>query len=41
MLEINKLYNSDCMDGMKQFPDKYFELAKKLGIEVVRKERKQ
>jgi site-specific DNA-methyltransferase (adenine-specific) len=27
MLEINKLYNMDCMDGMKQFPDKYFELA--------------
>jgi site-specific DNA-methyltransferase (adenine-specific) len=20
-------YNMDCMDGMKQFPDKYFELA--------------
>lgn len=27
MLELNKLYNMDCMDGMKQFPDKYFELA--------------
>lgn len=27
MLELNKLYNCDCMDGMKQFPDKYFELA--------------
>ena len=26
-LELNKLYNMDCMDGMKQFPDKYFELA--------------
>lgn len=20
-------YNIDCMDGMKQFPDKYFDLA--------------
>lgn len=27
MLELNQLYNMDCMDGMKQFPDKYFELA--------------
>ena len=27
MLELNKLYNMDCMEGMKQFPDKYFELA--------------
>jgi site-specific DNA-methyltransferase (adenine-specific) len=27
MLELNKLYNLDCMAGMKQFPDKYFELA--------------
>ncbi len=27
MLEINKIYNMDCMEGMKQFPDKYFELA--------------
>jgi site-specific DNA-methyltransferase (adenine-specific) len=27
VLEMNKLYNMDCMDGMKQFPDKYFELA--------------
>ena len=27
MIELNKLYNMDCMDGMKQFPDKYFELA--------------
>ena len=26
-LELNRLYNMDCMDGMKQFPDKYFELA--------------
>ena len=27
MLEINGFYNMDCMEGMKQFPDKYFELA--------------
>ena len=27
MLEINRLYNMDCMEGMKQFPDKYFDLA--------------
>lgn len=27
MLELNKLYNMDCMDGMKQFPDKFFDLA--------------
>ncbi len=27
MLELNKLYLMDCMEGMKQFPDKYFELA--------------
>jgi site-specific DNA-methyltransferase (adenine-specific) len=27
MLELNKLYNMDCMDLMKEFPDKYFELA--------------
>ena len=26
-LELNKLYNMDCMEGMAQFPDKYFELA--------------
>jgi site-specific DNA-methyltransferase (adenine-specific) len=26
-LELNKLYLMDCMEGMKQFPDKYFELA--------------
>jgi len=25
--ELNKLYLMDCMEGMKQFPDKYFELA--------------
>jgi site-specific DNA-methyltransferase (adenine-specific) len=27
MLEINKLYNMDCMDGMKEFPDKFFDLG--------------
>ena len=27
MLELDGFYNMDCMDGMKQFPDKYFELA--------------
>lgn len=27
ILELNRLYNMDCMKGMKQFPDKYFGLA--------------
>ena len=27
MLELNRLYCMDCMDGMAQFPDKYFDLA--------------
>lgn len=27
MLELNRLYNMDCMELMSQFPDKYFELA--------------
>lgn len=27
MLELNKLYLQNCMEGMAQFPDKYFELA--------------
>lgn len=27
MLELNHLYNMDCMDGMKEFPDKFFDLA--------------
>jgi len=27
VLELNRLYNMDCMEGMRQFPDKYFELA--------------
>ena len=26
-MELNRLYNMDCMEGMKQFPDKYFDLA--------------
>lgn len=24
---MNIAYNMDCMEGMKQFPDKYFDLA--------------
>lgn len=27
ILELNHLYNMDYMEGMKQFPDKYFDLA--------------
>lgn len=27
MLELNCFYNMDCMEGMKQFPDGYFDLA--------------
>ena len=27
MLEMNRLYNLDCMDGMKDIPDKFFDLA--------------
>ena len=27
MLKLNHLYNMDCMELMKQFPDRYFELA--------------
>lgn len=27
MLELNRCYNMDCMEGMAQFPDRYFELA--------------
>lgn len=26
-MELNKLYNIDCMEGMKEFPDKFFDLA--------------
>lgn len=25
--ELNKIYNEDCLEAMKQIPDKYFELA--------------
>ena len=27
MLELNRIYNMDCLEAMKQIPDKYFELA--------------
>lgn len=27
MLELNRCYNMDCMEGMAQFPDGFFELA--------------
>lgn len=27
MYELNKLYNLDCMEVMKNTPDKYFDLA--------------
>jgi len=27
LLELNRLYNMDCMGGMQMFPDKYFDLA--------------
>ena len=27
MLELNRLYKLDCMEGMKEFPDEYFDLA--------------
>lgn len=27
MLKLNEIYNMDCMQGMAEFPDKYFELA--------------
>lgn len=27
MYELNRLYNVDCMEAMKEIPDKYFELA--------------
>ena len=26
-MKLNRLYHMDCMEGMKQFPDGYFELA--------------
>lgn len=27
MLELNRCYNMDCMKGMAQFPDGFFDLA--------------
>lgn len=27
MLELNMLYNMDCMEGMKEIPDKFFDIA--------------
>nr|DAR81356.1 MAG TPA: adenine specific DNA methyltransferase [Caudoviricetes sp.] len=27
MLKLNQLYNMDCMNGMREFSDKYFDLA--------------
>ena len=27
MLELNRLYNLDCMQGMREFPDGFFDLA--------------
>lgn len=27
MIELNNFYNMDCMEGMKDIPDKYFDLA--------------
>ena len=27
MLELNRVYNMDCMEGMAQIPNKYFDLA--------------
>lgn len=27
VFELNRLYNADCMEAMKEIPDKYFELA--------------
>lgn len=26
-VNLNEIYNQDCMDGMKEIPDKFFELA--------------
>ena len=26
-MKLNTLYNMDCMEGMKEFPDNYFDLA--------------
>ena len=27
MLDLNTLYNMDCMQGMAQFPDNYFDIC--------------
>lgn len=27
MLKLNEIYNMNCMDGMRQFPDNFFDLA--------------
>lgn len=27
MFELNRIYNADCMEAMKEIPDKFFELA--------------
>lgn len=27
MLNLDKLYNMDCMEGMAHFPDKFFDIA--------------
>jgi site-specific DNA-methyltransferase (adenine-specific) len=27
MIELNTFYNLDCMEGMKEIPDQYFDLA--------------
>ena len=27
MYELNKIYNMDCMQAMKEYPDKYFDIA--------------
>ena len=27
MLELDRLYNMDCMIGMKEFPDNFFDIA--------------
>jgi hypothetical protein len=27
LLDLNKIYNLDCIEGMKQITDKYLELA--------------
>lgn len=27
MFDLNRLYNADCMEAMKEIPDKFFQLA--------------